>query len=80
MHLPGVSMSAPSLTFVVLLVLIGGTPAAATATTAAQSTCGWYLEPNDCICMNSTNGGLLPDETSACCRNEGMTTVDSVRS
>ncbi|CAK7236933.1 hypothetical protein SBRCBS47491_009805 [Sporothrix bragantina] len=37
-----------------------------------QASCGWQLEPNDCICMNSTNGALLADETGVCCRDMGQ--------
>ncbi|CAK7203023.1 hypothetical protein SEUCBS139899_005752 [Sporothrix eucalyptigena] len=37
----------------------------------AHASCGWQLEPNDCICMNSTNGVLLTDATSVCCRDMG---------
>ncbi len=34
-----------------------------------RADCGWQLDANDCICMNSTNGQLLDVETSVCCRN-----------
>ena len=31
--------------------------------------CGWQLAPNDCICMNTTNGALLAAATTVCCRD-----------
>ena len=38
---------------------------------AYAQTCGWFLDPNDCICMMSTTGGLLKDQTGYCCRAMG---------
>lgn len=38
----------------------------------ASADCGWQLAANDCICMNSTNGALLADETTVCCRDMGQ--------
>ena len=44
-----------------------------------QADCGWYLETNDCICMNSRDGSLLRQQTATCCRDMGLKTTDSVR-
>ena len=46
--------------------------------TAAQ-VCEWYLNPDDCICMLSTDGSLLRSQTSACCKKLGYKTMNSVR-
>ncbi|KAK0725205.1 hypothetical protein B0H67DRAFT_598530 [Lasiosphaeris hirsuta] len=44
------------------------------------ATCGreWYLEPDDCICMNSTNGALLKTQTKSCCKATGYKTANSI--
>ncbi|KAK0712848.1 hypothetical protein B0T26DRAFT_602592, partial [Lasiosphaeria miniovina] len=46
----------------------------------AQSACqtDWYLGPDDCICMNSTNGALLVTQTFRCCRSTGYKTAQSI--
>lgn len=49
----------------------------------AQTQCAgsvWYLEPDDCICMNSRNGTLLKTQTLGCCRSLGYKTYDNVSS
>ncbi|KAH8899167.1 hypothetical protein GQ53DRAFT_836249 [Thozetella sp. PMI_491] len=38
----------------------------------ALASCGWYLNANDCICMNSVDGHLMADETSFCCQQMGL--------
>lgn len=43
------------------------------------ASCGWYLKPNDCICMNSVDGTLMDDETATCCRDMGLKTKNNVR-
>jgi len=40
---------------------------------------GWLLEPDDCICMNSTNGDLLEWQTQSICNAMGYRTADKVR-
>ena len=40
--------------------------------------CGWSLTPDDCICMNSVNGGLLQSQTTQCCSAMGLKTKDKV--
>jgi hypothetical protein len=46
----------------------------------AQQQCpgSWYLQPDDCICMRSTDGALLKDQTFICCRQLGYKTYDNV--
>ena len=34
--------------------------------------CGWNLDGNDCICMNSRNGALMKDQTAECCKDMGL--------
>jgi len=46
---------------------------------ACAQTCGWFLNPDDCICMMSTTGGLLKDQTSYCCRAMGYKMSSNVR-
>ncbi|KAH6623427.1 hypothetical protein F5144DRAFT_583198 [Chaetomium tenue] len=60
--------------FAVLLSLgfVGGVIA------AEQCPGSWYLEPDDCICMNSREGYLLKDQTLGCCRSMGYKTYDNV--
>lgn len=38
----------------------------------------WYLEPDDCICMRSTDGALLKTQTKGCCSSMGYKTYDDV--
>ncbi|AEO68152.1 uncharacterized protein THITE_28340, partial [Thermothielavioides terrestris NRRL 8126] len=38
----------------------------------------WYLQPDDCICMNSTNGALLKVQTLISCRSLGYKTYDGI--
>ncbi|KAK3937212.1 hypothetical protein QBC46DRAFT_366374 [Diplogelasinospora grovesii] len=40
--------------------------------------CGWTLDTNDCICMNSVDGSLMKVETSACCKSMGYKTANSI--
>lgn len=40
--------------------------------------CEWYLEANDCICMNSTDGSLARTQTNTCCKATGYKTTDNV--
>lgn len=40
--------------------------------------CGWHLNGDDCICMNSQNGALLQAQTNTCCNNMGLTTKNAV--
>ncbi|EGS22275.1 uncharacterized protein CTHT_0017940 [Thermochaetoides thermophila DSM 1495] len=46
----------------------------------AQQQCpgSWYLQPDDCICMRSTDGALLKDQTFICCRQLGYKTYDNI--
>ncbi|KAK4227300.1 hypothetical protein QBC38DRAFT_364569 [Podospora fimiseda] len=47
----------------------------------AQQQCAgsvWYLEPDDCICMNSRNGTLLKTQTLGCCKSLGYKTYDNI--
>lgn len=46
---------------------------------AYAQTCGWFLNPDDCICMMSTTGGLLKEQTSYCCRAMGYKMTSNVR-
>ncbi|KAK4217451.1 hypothetical protein QBC37DRAFT_414545 [Rhypophila decipiens] len=45
-----------------------------------QARCEWYLEANDCICMNSTDGSLARTQTVTCCKATGYKTTDNVGS
>lgn len=36
--------------------------------------CGWRLNGNDCICMNSANGNAWTEWTSYCCQAMGRRT------
>ncbi|KAK1830109.1 hypothetical protein QBC39DRAFT_285918 [Podospora conica] len=45
---------------------------------AYAQTCGWFLNPDDCICMMSTTGGLLKDQTSYCCRAMGYKMTSNI--
>jgi hypothetical protein len=60
--------------FSVLLTLgfLGG------AIAAEQCPGSWYLEPDDCICMNSREGYLLKTQTLGCCKSMGYKTYDNV--
>lgn len=40
--------------------------------------CGWKLEGNDCICMNSANGTAWSEYTKYCCSAMGVTPKGSV--
>ncbi|KAM7190076.1 hypothetical protein V8F33_009663 [Rhypophila sp. PSN 637] len=40
--------------------------------------CEWYLEANDCICMNSTDGSLARTQTVTCCKATGYKTTDNI--
>ncbi|KAK7914034.1 hypothetical protein PG985_011737 [Apiospora marii] len=40
--------------------------------------CGWHLEGDDCICMNSQNGALLQSQTNICCNNMGLATKNAI--
>ncbi|KAK6860572.1 hypothetical protein PG990_012124 [Apiospora arundinis] len=40
--------------------------------------CGWHLNGNDCICMNSQNGALLQVQTNTCCNNMGLQTRNAI--
>ncbi|KAK3385396.1 hypothetical protein B0H63DRAFT_472840 [Podospora didyma] len=45
----------------------------------AFAQCGeWYLEPDDCICMNSTDGNLLKSQTKKCCKVMGYKVAQGV--
>ncbi|KAK1752959.1 hypothetical protein QBC47DRAFT_50113 [Echria macrotheca] len=44
----------------------------------ALAACDWYLQPDDCICMNSTNGALLKSQTATVCRFMGYRTASSI--
>ncbi|RKU48524.1 hypothetical protein DL546_006778 [Coniochaeta pulveracea] len=46
----------------------------------AASSCGWKLDPNDCICMNSVDGHLEKEATATCCKDMGLKNIDNVRS
>ncbi|EAA28798.1 hypothetical protein GE21DRAFT_9688 [Neurospora crassa] len=39
--------------------------------------CEWYLNPDDCICMLSTDGSLLRSQTAFCCKKLGYKTMNS---
>ncbi|KAI3338143.1 hypothetical protein F4824DRAFT_86559 [Ustulina deusta] len=41
--------------------------------------CKWYLEPNDCIGMNSMNGAIMNDPTSTCFTDMGRKISDLKR-
>jgi hypothetical protein len=41
--------------------------------------CGWQLEGNDCICMNSSNGTAWTEWTTYCCNAMGQKTRGKVR-
>ncbi|KAK4107205.1 hypothetical protein N656DRAFT_849637 [Canariomyces notabilis] len=45
---------------------------------AQQCAGSWYLEPDDCICMRSTDGALLKAQTLACCKSMGYRTYDNI--
>jgi hypothetical protein len=45
---------------------------------AQQCPGSWYLEPDDCICMNSRDGSLLKTQTLGCCKSMGYKTYDNV--
>jgi hypothetical protein len=45
----------------------------------AASSCGWKLDPNDCICMNSVDGHLEKEATATCCKDMGLKNIDNVR-
>jgi hypothetical protein len=45
---------------------------------AQQCPGSWYLEPDDCICMNSRDGSLLKTQTLGCCKSLGYKTYDNV--
>ncbi|KAK5657456.1 hypothetical protein OQA88_3028 [Cercophora sp. LCS_1] len=47
-------------------------------TSGAFAACGWILAPDDCICMNSTDGSLLKKQTSDCCWSMGYRTAQNV--
>ncbi|KAL2268430.1 hypothetical protein VTJ83DRAFT_3276 [Remersonia thermophila] len=59
------------LTFLTTLGLLGGA-------LAQQCPGGWYLQPDDCICMNSRDGQLLKDQTLHCCRVMGYKTYNNI--
>ncbi len=40
--------------------------------------CGWYLNPNDCICMNSVDGRVMAAETTGCCKEMGLKAANNV--
>ncbi|KAL2151219.1 hypothetical protein VTH82DRAFT_6317 [Thermothelomyces myriococcoides] len=46
----------------------------------AQGQCpgSWYLQGDDCICMRSTDGILLKDQTQLCCKILGYKTYDNI--
>ena len=48
------------------------------AIAAEQCPGSWYLEPDDCICMNSREGYLLKTQTLGCCKSMGYKTYDNV--
>lgn len=48
------------------------------ATGALAQVCEWYLNPDDCICMLSTDGSLLRTQTTSCCKKLGYKTMNSV--
>ncbi|KAK4154009.1 hypothetical protein C8A00DRAFT_14841 [Chaetomidium leptoderma] len=45
---------------------------------AQQCPGSWYLEPSDCICMNSRDGSLLKTQTLGCCKAMGYKTYDNI--
>lgn len=45
---------------------------------AQQCPGSWYLEPDDCICMNGREGFLLKSQTLGCCKQLGYKTYDNV--
>ncbi|KAG7293925.1 hypothetical protein NEMBOFW57_003985 [Staphylotrichum longicolle] len=45
---------------------------------AQQCPGSWYLEPDDCICMNSRDGSLLKTQTLGCCKSLGYKTYDNI--
>ncbi|KAM7207916.1 hypothetical protein V8F20_001710 [Naviculisporaceae sp. PSN 640] len=57
-----------SFTCLLLLGMFGG----------ALARCEWYLNPDDCICMNSTDGSLARSQTTTCCKATGYKTTDNV--
>jgi hypothetical protein len=61
------------LTFLATLGLVGGA-------LAQQCPGSWYLQPDDCICMNSRDGQLLKDQTFHCCKQLGYKTYSNVSS
>ncbi|CCC14177.1 hypothetical protein SMACR_08621 [Sordaria macrospora] len=48
------------------------------ATGALAQVCEWYLNPDDCICMLSTDGSLLRTQTTSCCKKLGYKTMNSI--
>ncbi len=44
----------------------------------ATASCGWNLNSNECICMNSANGRVMSDETSLCCQEMGLSAASNV--
>ena len=57
--------------FTILLSMAAGS--------ALAQVCEWYLNPDDCICMQSTDGSLLRTQTASCCKSLGYKTTNSVR-
>jgi hypothetical protein len=49
-----------------------------TGAVAQQCPGSWYLESDDCICINSRDGQLLKSQTLGCCRQLGYRTYDNV--
>ncbi|KAK4182989.1 hypothetical protein QBC35DRAFT_394839 [Podospora australis] len=45
---------------------------------AQQCAGSWYLEPDDCICMNSRDGSLLKEQTLGCCKTLKYKTWDNI--
>ncbi|CAP64859.1 uncharacterized protein PODANS_5_4050 [Podospora anserina S mat+] len=54
--------------------LFGG----ALAQQGVQCPGSWYLQPDDCMCMNSREGYLLKTQTLDCCKKLGYKTYNNI--
>ena len=64
--------------FVFALVAAVGARTALAFDADSTAVCGWYLNPNDCICMNSADGKVMNAETSSCCQEMGLKAAGNV--
>ncbi|KAK3690322.1 hypothetical protein B0T22DRAFT_404815 [Podospora appendiculata] len=62
----------------ILLISLWAACGGALSSAESVATCEWYLNPNDCICMNSTDGSLLRTQTTACCKANNYQAANSI--